>query len=160
ESHVSDHSDVRVRCGLDVLLDDSSALRGRRLGLLANAASVTSGLTPALRAVLGAGLDVRRVFAPEHGFFGAAQDLEPVRGERAGVPVVSLYGERFEDLSPRPEHVQDLDAVVCDLPDVGSRYYTFVWTTALVMKACAARGVPVFVLDRPNPLGGLVVEGN
>jgi molybdopterin-guanine dinucleotide biosynthesis protein MobB len=76
------------------------------------------------------------------------------------IPVVSLYGERFEDLAPRPEHLAGLDAVVCDLPDVGSRYYTFVWTTALVMKACAAREIPVFVLDRPNPLGGLQVEGN
>ena len=76
------------------------------------------------------------------------------------IPVVSLYGERFEDLSPRPEHLAGLDAVVCDLPDVGSRYYTFVWTTALVMKACAAKGIPVFVLDRPNPLGGFTVEGN
>ena len=61
---------------------------------------------------------------------------------------------------PRPEHLAGLDAVVCDLPDVGSRYYTFIWTTALVMKACAAQGIPVFVLDRPNPLGGLAVEGN
>jgi molybdopterin-guanine dinucleotide biosynthesis protein MobB len=151
---------VRVRCGLDVLLDDPAALRGRRIGLVANAASVTSGLVPALRALLDADVDVRTLFAPEHGFWGAAQDLEPVRGERAGVPVVSLYGERFEDLAPRPEHLQGLDAVVCDLPDVGSRYYTFVWTTALVMKACAARGVPVFVLDRPNPLGGEAMEGN
>jgi molybdopterin-guanine dinucleotide biosynthesis protein MobB len=151
---------VRVRCGLDVLLEDPSRLRGRRVGLLANAASVTSGFVPALDALLGAGLDVRRVFAPEHGFFGAAQDMEPVGGERAGVPVVSLYGTRIEDLSPAPEHLEGLDAIVCDLPDVGSRYYTFVWTTALAMKACAARGLPVVVLDRPNPLGGRVVEGN
>src|SRR5262245_41677558 len=108
----------------------------------------------------GAGLDVAVLFGPEHGFFGAAQDMESVRGERTSVPVVSLYGERLEALSPRAEHLDGLDAVVCDLPDVGSRYYTFVWTTALLMKACAARGVAVVVLDRPNPLGGLLVEGN
>lgn len=149
--------------GLDVLLEDPSPLRGRRLGLLANPASVTSHFVPAARAFSDAGLDVRLLFGPEHGLTGAVQDMLAVgEGDTpAGrVPVVSLYGERFEDLSPRPEHLAGLDAVVCDLPDVGSRYYTFVWTTCLVMKACAARGVPVFVLDRPNPLGGLAVEGN
>jgi molybdopterin-guanine dinucleotide biosynthesis protein MobB len=149
--------------GLDTLLLDTSALRGRRLGLVANPASVSSRFVPAARALPGAGLDVRVLFGPEHGLTGAVQDMLAVRdGDTpAGkVPVVSLYGERFEDLSPKPEHLAGLDAVVCDLPDVGSRYYTFVWTTALVMKACAARGIPVFVLDRPNPLGGLAVEGN
>jgi molybdopterin-guanine dinucleotide biosynthesis protein MobB len=81
-------------------------------------------------------------------------------GEPSRLPVISLYGETFDDLSPKDEHLEGLDAVVCDLPDVGSRYYTFVWTIALVMKACARRGIPVVVLDRPNPLGGEVVEGN
>jgi molybdopterin-guanine dinucleotide biosynthesis protein MobB len=81
-------------------------------------------------------------------------------GGHGRVPVVSLYGKTFPELSPRPEHLAGLDVVVSDLPDVGSRYYTFVWTTALMMKACAAAGVPVVVLDRPNPLGGLAVEGN
>ena len=148
--------------GLDVLLEDPAPLRGRRLGLVANPASVTSGFVPTARALVGAGLDVRVLFGPEHGLTGAVQDMLAVGdGDTPSgrVPVVSLYGERFEDLSPRPEHLAGLDAVVCDLPDVGSRYYTFVWTTALVMKACAAQGIPVFVLDRPNPLGGLVGRG-
>src|SRR5262249_33804851 len=134
-----------LRLGVDVLLEDTGSLRGKRLGLLANAASVTSHVEPTLPALRGAGLDVRVLFRPEHGFFGAAQDMESVRSERASVPVVSLYGERFEDLSPRPEDLDGLDAVVCDLPDVGSRYYTFAWTTVLMMKACAARGIPVVV---------------
>ncbi len=109
----------------------------------------------------GAGLYVRILFGPEHGFWGAAQDMEAVgSGEPGRLPVVSLYGATFDDLTPRPEHLAGLDVVVSDLPDVGSRYYTFVWTTALMMKACAARGIPVVVLDRPNPLGGEVVEGN
>ena len=152
-----------LRSGLDVLLEDPSRLTGRRLGLVANPASVTSRFVPAAHALLEAGLDVRVLFGPEHGLTGAVQDMLVVGdGDTppAKVPVVSLYGERFEDLSPRPEHLADLDAVVCDLPDVGSRYYTFVWTTALVMKACAAKGIPVVVLDRPNPLGGFAVEGN
>ena len=149
--------------GLDVLLEDPSPLRGRRLGLLANPASVTSRFAPTARALLDTGLDVRVLFGPEHGLTGAVQDMLAVGdGDTPSgrIPVVSLYGERFEDLAPRPEHLAGLDAIVCDLPDVGSRYYTFVWTTALVMKACAAQGIPVFVLDRPNPRGGLAVEGN
>ena len=154
---------VPVLSGLDAFLADPAPLRGRRLGLVANPASVSSGFVPTARALVRAGLDVRVLFGPEHGLTGAVQDMLAVRdGDTPSgrVPVVSLYGERFEDLSPRPEHLAGLDAVVCDLPDVGSRYYTFVWTTALVMKACAAQGIPVFVLDRPNPLGGRVVEGN
>ena len=149
--------------GLDVLLEAPSALRGLRLGLVANPASVTARFVPTARALLDAGLDVRVLFGPEHGLTGAVQDMLAVgEGDTpAGkLPVVSLYGERFEDLSPSAGHLAGLDAVVCDLPDVGSRYYTFVWTTALVMKACAARGLPVVVLDRPNPCGGLLVEGN
>ena len=149
--------------GLDVLLEDPAPLRGRRIGLVANPASVTSRYVPTARALLDAGLDVRVLFGPEHGLTGAVQDMLAVGdGDTppGRLPVVSLYGERFEDLSPRPEHLESLDVVVCDLPDVGSRYYTFVWTTALLMKACAARGIPVLVLDRPNPLGGFAVEGN
>ncbi len=151
--------------GLDVLLAEggraAEILRGKRIGLLANAASVTAGFVPAPRALLGADYDVRVLFGPEHGFWGAAQDMEAVGpGEPSRLPVISLYGETFDDLSPKGEQLESIDAVVCDLPDVGSRYYTFVWTTALMMKSCAARGIPVVVLDRPNPLGGEAVEGN
>ena len=150
--------------GLDSLLAAPASLRGKKIGLLANAASVSAGFVPAARALAAAGLDIVRLFGPEHGLSGAAQDMEPVKPKelegRSSIPIVSLYGERFEDLSPRPEQLDGLDAIVSDLPDVGSRYYTFVWTTALMMKACAARGIPLFVLDRPNPLGGEILEGN
>ena len=147
--------------GLDRLSADPAALRGKRIGLLVNPASVTSAFVPARTALVRAGLDVRILFGPEHGLTGAAQDMVAVEdGGREEIPVVSLYGKSFDDLSPRPEHLAGLDAVVSDLPDVGSRYYTFVWTTALMMKACAKARIPVFVLDRPNPLGGTAVEGN
>jgi len=161
-------TESRISAGLDVLLLEggrtAEVLRGKRIGLLANAASVTAGFGPAAPALLGAGFDVRVLFGPEHGFWGVAQDMEAVptgeAGEPSRLPVVSLYGSTLEELSPRPEHLADLDVVVSDLPDVGSRYYTFVWTTALMIKACTARGIPVVVLDRPNPLGGEIVEGN
>ncbi|MBM4381170.1 MAG: DUF1343 domain-containing protein, partial [Deltaproteobacteria bacterium] len=77
-----------------------------------------------------------------------------------GVPVHSLYGHTFESLSPRPEWLTGLDALVFDIQDVGARYYTYVYTLALAMKAAAKAGIPFYVLDRPNPIGGDLVEGN
>jgi uncharacterized protein YbbC (DUF1343 family) len=152
----------RVRTGLDALLADRFALlRGRRVGLLAHQASVDRRLEHAavlLREARSARLT--RLFAPEHGLWGAAQDHAPIGSTRDPVtrlPVVSLYGARRE---PTPAMLEGLDVLVIDLQDVGSRYYTFVWTMALAMRACARAGVEVVVLDRPNPLGGEVVEGN
>ncbi|MGA7990547.1 MAG: molybdopterin-guanine dinucleotide biosynthesis protein B [Thermoanaerobaculia bacterium] len=151
----------RLEAGLDILLAGVARNPRGRLGLLCNPASVTLDFVPAPQALRAAGFDVRVLFGPEHGLTGAAQDMEAVAsGERSRLPVVSLYGDSFDDLSPRDEHLEGLDAVVCDLPDVGSRYYTFVWTIALVMKACGRKKIPVWVLDRPNPLGGEAVEGN
>src|SRR5262249_46950024 len=94
------------------------------------------------------------------GIAGAAQDHARVGSttdHATGLPVVSLYDRA---LAPREALLSGLDALVVDLQDVGARYYTFVWTTALCMQACARAGVPVVVLDRPNPLGGLRMEGN
>jgi len=156
---------VRVQSGLDRIgSGDPEALkivRGRKLGLLAHPASVDARLRHAHRVLVDAGCEVRALFGPEHGYGGEAQDMIAVGGERRadGVPVYSLYGSREEDLSPRPEQLDGLEAVVVDLQDVGSRYYTFVWTAALMLRACAARGVEVIVLDRPNPLGGERVDG-
>ncbi len=154
-----------VRTGLERLLDDErDRIRGRRLGLVAHPASVTSTLRHALDALRDAGHDVAALFGPEHGLGGEAQDMEGVTdgdttGRAGGVPTYSLYGATFDSLSPRPAWLDGLDAVVVDLQDVGSRYYTFVWTALLMARACAARGVEVIVCDRPNPLGGVVTEG-
>jgi uncharacterized protein YbbC (DUF1343 family) len=153
---------VSVQTGLDVLLEDPVLIRGRRIGVLANQASITAALVPAWRAVAAAGAAVVRVFAPEHGLWGVAQDMEAVGEEREpvlGVPVISLYGTSAATLRPAAEQLSDLDAVVVDLPDIGCRVYTFAATLAYVMAACEATGVEVIVCDRPNPIGGVVVEG-
>jgi uncharacterized protein YbbC (DUF1343 family) len=151
-----------VRSGLDVLAGRlSSLLRGRRVGLLCHQASVTRDLGHAIDAVRALpGVRLAALFAPEHGLAGAAQDharIAATRHRGTALPVRSLYGRR---LAPTPAMLRRLDALVVDLQDVGSRYYTFVWTTALAMQACARAHVPVVVLDRPNPLGGLRMEGN
>lgn len=153
----------RVVTGLERLAGPARRLvSGRRVGLLAHPASVDSRLGHALDALLAAGADVRVLFGPEHGFGGEAQDMEPVGGEARGPggrPLVSLYGATEETLSPGPGQLAGLDAVVIDLQDVGARYYTFVWTAVLCLRACHRAGVQAIVLDRPNPLGGEIVEG-
>ncbi|HEY7651096.1 MAG TPA: DUF1343 domain-containing protein [Methylomirabilota bacterium] len=152
----------RVWSGLEVVVERRPALlRGRRLGLLAHQASIDSRLrhaAPLLADVPRARLV--RLFAPEHGLWGAAQDhvaISSTRDHATGLPVISLYGRRRV---PTAAMLKGLDLLVVDLQDIGSRYYTFVWSMALAMRACARAGVPVLVLDRPNPLGGVVLEGN
>jgi uncharacterized protein YbbC (DUF1343 family) len=135
-------------------------VRGLRVGLLAHPASVNDELEPAQRVIARAGGQIAAIFGPEHGFTGQSQDMIGVgSAEVDSVPVYSLYGATFDDLSPRPEWLRDLDVMVIDLQDVGSRYYTFVWSAALMLIACARAGVRCVVLDRPNPLGGEVLEG-
>lgn len=137
-----------------------SLVRGRRVGLLAHPASVDASLRHAESVLAAAGARVCALFGPEHGYTGQAQDMKSVAGEAAeATPVYSLYGDSFDDLSPRPEWLAGLEAVVIDLQDVGSRYYTFVWSAALMLEACARAGIECIVLDRPNPLGGVVMEG-
>ena len=153
-----------VRTGLDRLATgDSDAVRlvaGRNVGLLAHAASVDRTLRPAASVLRQAGARISALFGPEHGFAGAAQDMVGVGTDDATeIPVFSLYGDDAEDLSPKPEWLQGLDAIVIDLQDVGSRFYTYVWTAALTAKVAAAVGTDVVLLDRPNPLGGARVEG-
>jgi len=154
-----------VLTGLDLLPKRSdlvSRLRTSRVGLLAHPASVGRDLVHALDHLVYLGILPEVLFGPEHGWAGHAQDMIGVADAtdvRRGTRIVSLYGDSFGDLSPKPTELAGLDVVVIDLQDVGSRYYTFVWTAVLVARACRDAGVRVVVLDRPNPLGGVAVEG-
>jgi uncharacterized protein YbbC (DUF1343 family) len=156
---------LRVATGLERIASGDegvlSLLRGRKLGLCAHPASVDSRLAHARQVLDSRQLTLAALFGPEHGYGGEAQDMIAVRhGDlNESLPVHSLYGPTEADLSPRPEQLDGLDAIVIDLQDVGARYYTFVWTAVLVMRAAAARGIETIVLDRPNPLGGEILEG-
>jgi len=151
----------RVRTGLDELLARPRRLAGLRLGLITNPVSMTWDFVPATVAVRGCrGLKLRALFGPEHGIWGNAQDLveiEDVRDPVTGLRVHSLYGKTRV---PSREMLEPIDALVYDLQDVGSRYYTFIYTMLHAMEACATHGKTMVVLDRPNPLGGAAVEGN
>ena len=154
---------VRVATGLDVLCADRlDLLRGRRVGVLCHPASVTSDLVHIVDRLIAVGVRPARLFGPEHGVRGEAQDMVGVddgRDTRTGIPVTSLYGETFESLTPTAAELEGLDVLVVDLQDVGSRYYTYVWTMALALGAAARARAAVVVLDRPNPLGGFAIEG-
>ncbi|MBA2661472.1 MAG: DUF1343 domain-containing protein [Bradymonadaceae bacterium] len=152
--------------GLDRLLADPTrlaALAGQRVGLLVNPTSVTASLEHAIDALQRCGVKIARLFGPEHGVRADAQDMEVVTetvDSISGVAVISLYGATLESLTPSQAHLDGLDVVICDIQDIGARYYTYVYTIGLMMKACGQAGIKVIVLDRPNPITGLHVEGN
>jgi len=151
-----------VQFGIDVLLEKPWPVAGKRVGLITNASGVTSRGVPTWKALRGApNVRLVRLFGPEHGLEGGAVYMEAVQGSihgPSGLPVVSLYGETAESLKLKREHIADLEAVVFDVTDVGSRYYTYIWTMLLAMEACAASRLRFVVCDRPNPIGG-EVEG-
>ncbi len=155
----------KILSGLDRLkLSQFQPFKGLKLGLISNSTGVDCHLNllvDLLRQYCPGSLQV--VFAPEHGFFGAAQDMEEVDHKMdplEGIKVVSLYGNTFDSLKPSLKDLQGLDALLFDIQDVGSRYYTFANTMALAMEAARDAGLRFFVLDRPNPINGGQVEGN
>lgn len=149
-----------MRPGLEVLFDDVGWLKGRRVGVACNHTAVDRDLDHLLDRLRGAGVPVRRVFAPEHGVHATAQDMIAVEGEDGEAAVVSLYGKDAASLRPRPELLADLDVILFDIQDIGSRYYTYQATLGYVMEVAATTGTEVVVLDRPNPIDGVSIEGN
>jgi uncharacterized protein YbbC (DUF1343 family) len=150
----------QVQTGLEVLLKERiNILKGRRIGLITNQSAVTSDLTPALDAILAAGVNVTTLFAPEHGIKGEFPDGHEFNTSidaRTNLPIYSLYGKTKK---PTPEMLSDIDVILFDIQDIGVRFYTFLYTLAYTMQACAENNKPIVVLDRPNPLGGISVEG-
>jgi uncharacterized protein YbbC (DUF1343 family) len=151
---------MRVETGLERVLN-SDRLRGRRVGLVCNPASVDHRLVHAADLLLArTDLKLAALFGPQHGFHSDLQDnmIETPHAEDAArrIPVYSLYSETRE---PTQDMLAGLDVLVVDLQDVGTRVYTFVYTMANCLKAAARAGLPVVVCDRPNPVGGLEVEG-
>ncbi|MEM8953104.1 MAG: DUF1343 domain-containing protein [Verrucomicrobiota bacterium] len=135
-----------------------------RVGALLHGASVNARLESTLtileRLQAVGMMELRALFGPQHGFLATTQDnmveWKGYQHPRLGIPVYSLYGQ---DREPTLEMLEAIDVLLVDLVDVGARYYTFIWTLFLCMKACERAGVRVVVCDRPNPLGGLAVEG-
>ena len=148
--------------GIDVLLEEvPPVLRGKRIALLTNHSAVNRAGVPDID-LIAARTDLKLValLAPEHGIRGTAPAGEKISDEvdaKTGVPIYSLYTS--EDRGPTPAMLKDVDAIVYDLQEVGGRTWTYVSTMALAMQAAARKGIPFVVLDRPNPMGGEIVEG-
>ncbi len=134
-------------------------LKGKKIGIVANQTSVIFnkvGHTHVVDSLLSLNVNIKKVFAPEHGFRGQADAGEHVKNStdtKTGLPLISLYGKNRK---PSQEQLEDLDIVLFDIQDVGVRFYTYIATMQLVMEACAEKGIPVMVLDRPNPNGHYV----
>ncbi len=136
-------------------------LKDSRIGLLVHSASVNKKLERTNNLFFKSGkFELKALFGPQHGIRGETQDnmveWEGFRDKQTGLPVYSLYGHTRK---PEPSMLRDLDVMVIDLQDAGSRYYTFIWTMDLCMKACLEMGKSVVILDRPNPIGGVQAEG-
>jgi uncharacterized protein YbbC (DUF1343 family) len=149
-----------VRLGTDVLLS-SPRLRGKRVGIVCNHASVDRGFEHVVDRLAAAdGVTLSAIFGPQHGFRSDVQDnmIEtPHRDDPSRrVPIYSLYSDTRE---PTADMLRELDALVVDLQDIGARIYTYIYTMANCMRACGRLGVPVIVCDRPNPINGVDVEG-
>jgi len=149
-----------VRPGIEVLLSDSLALVwGRRVGLVTNQAGVDRDGVGDVERLRGAGVNLVALFSPEHGFRGTAAPGAAVAStidSATGLPIYSLYGRNS---SPTDSMLAGVDLLLVDLQDAGARYFTYLHTTVEVMRAAARRGIPVVVLDRPDPIGG-AVQGN
>ncbi len=152
------------RSGLQVLLDGGvEHLRGARVALVANPTAVDAHYRHAIDRLLEAGVQLVRLFGPEHGVRATAQDMIGVDEERdpvSGLPVVSLYGHDEASLRPTPGQLADVDVILFDVQDIGARFYTYQATLGFVMQVAGPLGKKVIVLDRPNPITGHHVEGN
>ncbi len=149
-----------IKTGLDILVHEQAhLLANQRVGLVSMPAAVLPDLTSSLEALCNAGIKVTALFGPEHGFGGSALDGAHVGNAtdvRTGLPVFSLYGAINE---PTAEMLDHVDALIFDMQDVGVRFYTYLSTLFYVLRGAGKVGKPVFVLDRPNPITGNLIEG-
>lgn len=150
-----------VKPGIEVLRDrEFQGLVGKRVGLVTNPSGVDRHLESTVDILYNApGVSLVALYGPEHGVRGdvyAGGKVTDTKDDVTGLPVYSLYGSTRK---PTPQMLDGIDVMVYDIQDVGARSYTFISTLGLVMEACAAKGIEVMVLDRPNPLGGNKIEG-
>ncbi len=140
--------------GIDSLLAQEPVWKHKRIGLVTNHAATTSRFEASRLALLRQGFNIVRLFSPEHGLDTTGADGHAMTNSvdvLTRLPVISLYGDK---LAPSPADLEDIDLVLFDVPDIGSRFYTYLWTMSHVLEACARNSVPLVIADRPNPLSG------
>jgi uncharacterized protein YbbC (DUF1343 family) len=144
---------INISFGIDSFLLQKSALKHLRIACVTNNAATTSAGILSRKALLNNQFSLVKIFSPEHGITVTGEDgvkQENITDEITGLPVISLYGTK---VGPVEEDLQDVDLMLFDIPDIGCRFYTYLWTMTYVMESCAAYNKPLIVLDRPNPIG-------
>ncbi len=150
-----------MQVGLEKLRADHFALlKGKRVGLLTNPSAVDYQFVSTYEIFSQSdAVNLTTLFGPEHGMAAAAPDAESVDNAidtRTGLPIYSLYGETYR---PTPDMLNNLDVLVCDIQDVGVRFYTYIWTISYILEVCGEQGKEVMILDRPNPIGDTIGGG-
>jgi uncharacterized protein YbbC (DUF1343 family) len=143
-----------IEFGVDRILKNPPAWKTQRIGLVTNQAATTQDLVPSRKALLDAGFHLVTLFSPEHGLMVDGPDGHPIpdgKDALTGLPIISLYGQK---LSPTATDLSHIDLLVFDIPDIGCRFYTYLWTLSYLMEAAAFHQIPLVVLDRPNPVSG------
>ena len=154
---------MTVATGLDRLVEGEVKLPPGKVGLITHGAALTRRGIPAHLALHRAGVNIEYLMSPEHGLYSAAQDMEGVgdmTDPMTGLTVLSLYGHSWETLAPDEDVLSELDVVVWDIQDIGTRYYTYVWTALMALQRLHELGRQLWILDRPNPVDGVHIEGN
>lgn len=149
---------AQFRTGIEnLIMQQFEPLQGKRIGLMSNPGAVDNKLRTTYDILRNAPqVQLTALFAPEHGFLGATPDGEKIASQTdplTGLPIFSLYGD---SLRPTPEMLSHIDLMLCDIQDIGVRYYTFLWTISHIIEACGENNVAVIILDRPNPLGDTI----
>ncbi|WP_145667528.1 exo-beta-N-acetylmuramidase NamZ family protein [Chitinophaga polysaccharea] len=140
--------------GIDVLLAQEPPWKSKRIALVTNHAATTQQFIPSRLALKQQGFNIVKLFSPEHGLDTTGADghaMDNGIDPQTTLPVTSLYGDK---LAPSPSDLADIDLVLFDIPDIGSRFYTYLWTLSYVLEACATCSIPFIITDRPNPLSG------
>ncbi|TRZ78191.1 MAG: DUF1343 domain-containing protein [Chitinophagaceae bacterium] len=147
-----------IQFGIDHLLQQSPDWKNKSIGILTNQAATTSNGIPSRKALIDNGFNIVLLFSPEHGLDAAGTDGAKMNDgidTLTGLKVISLYGEKFK---PSKEDLSQIDIMLFDIPDAGTRFYTYLWSMTYWIEAAAENQIPVYILDRPNPLGGLMTQ--
>lgn len=153
-----------MKTGTDRLEDEIERLvpKNRKIAVLCNQASINKRFEHIIDILIKKGITPVYIFSPEHGLYGLFQDMIEVKERKRyrDIPVISLYGKDINSLYPPEDLIKNLDYVIVDLPDIGTRFYTFAATMLLFMKKTSGRHIRFLICDRPNPIGGTEIEGN
>jgi len=145
-----------VQFGIDILLQSNPSWKNKNLGMVTNHAATTNQLEPSRKALQARKFNLVKLFSPEHGLDSMGPDgfaMHDGFDDLTKIPVISLYGNK---LSPAGEDLKDIDILLFDIPDIGSRFYTYLWTLTHVMEACSLYQKQLIILDRPNPISGII----